>query len=147
MKYLICVLLFSFSIYAGVGDIAGGNNRHFKRFIDHPNFHVDWPVIKYAKNKHFPIYDLCILNSDKFGTKTKYNGKRLKMDRIYSPLNCQIKNDPKCDNVLRYVDDFPQINVYFIPFEFNLKKIDVEDFIRDQFIVRVLLYQIPQCEK
>lgn len=146
MKIILILFFIVTKSFAGVGDIAGGNNRHFKQFIDNPRFIVDWPLVKHSKRIHLPLYELCIFDQDYFATKNKHRGKVLKLKREYSPLNCKVKNDPKCDDVHRYIDDYPQINVYLVPEEVDRSKYNNEDFIRDYFLVTVLLYQIPHCQ-
>lgn len=148
MKFLsLLLLLLSHITLAGVGDIAGGNNRHFKQYLDSRYFYIDWPTVKYATNIYYELHDLCIENINQFGTKQLFNGKRRTMDRVYSDKNCIVKNDPMCDKVHRYVDDYVAINIYLKNREGIHTSEDIKEIIRDQFLVTVLLYEMPYCDE
>lgn len=145
MKYLLLLILFTFNSFAGFGGIAGGNNRHFQPYLNHPQFFINWPKVKINKKIILPVYEMCIFDKDFFKTKNPIEGKEIKVERLYSPINCKVKNDPQCDRILRYVDDYVPVHVYYVPKEFNRSKIKEEQVVTDQLLVDIPLYEIEEC--
>ena len=147
MKYLLLsAYLFSVISIAGVGDIAGGNNKHFKAFMDQKYFFIDWPLVKYSRHTHYKIYELCVHDIDHFGTKKVFqNGQRRLMKRVYADQNCVVKNDPMCDRVNQYIDRDVEVNIYLKDREGIARTHDIKGRIYDQFLVTALMYEMPYC--
>lgn len=143
---LALAFVISSTISAGVGDIAGGNNKHFKAFLNDRYFYIDWPVIKYTNTTHYKIHELCIHDINFFATKKLFpDGSRRLMKRIYADQNCIVTNDPMCDRVHQYVDQDVDVNIYLKDREGIDRSYDIKGRIHDQFLVTSLLYEIPEC--
>jgi hypothetical protein len=166
IKSLILLTLYATTINAGIGDIAGGSSRDrvsnssresWKR-ISRSNF-VNWPVVRYSKNKAYEINKLCIKDKNTLATikpvkkhklifkdfkfqRILISSKRKEMPRVFDHTNCRNSYYPNCSLSDQYVEKSVDV-----PILRNWSNEDENNFynIHTRNIIKIKKYEIPSC--